>query len=888
MINLSVPSNLFRSFFAAESKGIPKGIALFALLFFVGCCFLDFCPPASAAESRSERLRFEEIVPADTILFAKVSGIDQFLADRETLDLFKIWAESEVQAFIADSREMIPNALGMKGEPKFPCNEAWSLLRGEISLACTSRSTIVGNIPFPSTALALDMGDNHEAFLGSVKSLIEIIVLSKKLEKGSFEYRGQEIGFFGLPLKRWTINYTTIKNLFVITFSRYYLQDIIDTHLDGKPLLADDPSFMRSLARMGGDNVRMAAFLNIRSIGKMLHPFCPYDAEQWIKLLGLDRINALCLGTSVEKGGSRDSIFIDAPGEKKGLFKAFSPCPVSRENMSRAWPDTLLFLDFVVDFEQVLSEADGFIKKAFPEFSGEFQKGLAQFRKETGFDLERDILGPLGKEFSLFLKMPSQGGLAVFPDVIMSMSLDDEESFMGVQKKLLAMLEQGNVQVITSEFGGRSLHYIKLPVQVPFSPTFTVADGRLIAASSTMTMRKYLKWLEKGDPGLSGSEAFKDALADVPEGASALAYIDLKKAVGIAYGSGSQFLPGILAESGLPLDAGLLPMTETITEHLSNDVGYLVVDEDGICLSKRCPFGLSALVSAAVSIADYLVQNDLVHGLMARKAASEETVQVRRQDDPELGKVFLLIQDQKHDLAEKRLTAWIDSHSDQDWSYVLALTYRGDCRMNLGQYSDAVDDYLIVAERDKKSRGRACYNICRAYAFMNETDKAIPFLEEAIIAGYRMFEIDADLECLKDDPRFGIFFDMVTTASGLMREGEYEKAEQLFTEWIYNNPYHGLAAWAMKNRGDCLFELGCYEEAVTDYKNVAKRNDDYKPDVFYSTACACAIMNKPDRAIQYLEMAVQAGFSDFDLMDCDGDLDSIRDNPKFKSLRWTW
>lgn len=56
--------------------------------------------------------------------------------------------------------------------------------------------------------------------------------------------------------------------------------------------------------------------------------------------------------------------------------------------------------------------------------------------------------------------------------------------------------------------------------------------------------------------------------------------------------------------------------------------------------------------------------------------------------------------------------------------------------------------------------------------------------------------------------------------------------------------------------------------------------------IHYNVACLFALEGKHDRAIDCLQEAVRAGFAHRDWVENDPDLDSLRDNPRFKALKW--
>jgi tetratricopeptide (TPR) repeat protein len=208
--------------------------------------------------------------------------------------------------------------------------------------------------------------------------------------------------------------------------------------------------------------------------------------------------------------------------------------------------------------------------------------------------------------------------------------------------------------------------------------------------------------------------------------------------------------------------------------------------------------------------------------------------------------------------------------------------------MLLERYRDAIADFELVAGEDVANRGIAHFNIARCYSLLGEPESAIHHLESAVASGFRIFEIHADLENIAEEPNFRIFMDMVLEASDLIRSGEFELADQLFTEWLYNNPYHVIAAWALMSRGDCRMRLGRHDQAISDFEAAAEMDDGFRSEAYYNCACACAVTGRPEKALDYLEGAVEAGFNDFDLMKSDPDLEIIQTEPRFRALGWTW
>jgi serine/threonine protein kinase/Flp pilus assembly protein TadD len=75
-------------------------------------------------------------------------------------------------------------------------------------------------------------------------------------------------------------------------------------------------------------------------------------------------------------------------------------------------------------------------------------------------------------------------------------------------------------------------------------------------------------------------------------------------------------------------------------------------------------------------------------------------------------------------------------------------------------------------------------------------------------------------------------------------------------------------------------------QAGLDWAERAVAIDPNDPGIQYNVACLFALEGEHTRAIQCLEAAVKAGFAHKDWVEKDPDLDSLRNDPRFKALKW--
>jgi len=83
--------------------------------------------------------------------------------------------------------------------------------------------------------------------------------------------------------------------------------------------------------------------------------------------------------------------------------------------------------------------------------------------------------------------------------------------------------------------------------------------------------------------------------------------------------------------------------------------------------------------------------------------------------------------------------------------------------------------------------------------------------------------------------------------------------------------------------GHVYTHLGRYQDGLAvDAKLVEAAPDD--PTVRYNLACSQALLGQSDEAIATLRIALELGYDDLDFMREDGDLESLRDDPRFRDL----
>jgi len=247
-----------------------------------------------------------------------------------------------------------------------------------------------------------------------------------------------------------------------------------------------------------------------------------------------------------------------------------------------------------------------------------------------------------------------------------------------------------------------------------------------------------------------------------------------------------------------------------------------------------------------------------------------------------------------------------------DPDYAMAHAGIADCCAALIHlYSEPSESYLVQADRASRRALELDSGLAQAHAsrgftlwMMNRVDEAREEFETAI----------------RLDPRH--LYAHYYYGRSSFRQGELEKAAKLFEDACRHQEHHESRYFAAQTYS----AMGHTEKALRSYhlalraieKHVELNPDDARAYTFgavslcrlgeraaglewaeralaidstdagilYNVACLFALEGSHERAIDCLEQALAAGFANLEWAEKDPDLDSIRDNPRFKALKW--
>lgn len=210
--------------------------------------------------------------------------------------------------------------------------------------------------------------------------------------------------------------------------------------------------------------------------------------------------------------------------------------------------------------------------------------------------------------------------------------------------------------------------------------------------------------------------------------------------------------------------------------------------------------------------------------------------------------------------------------------------------MGLLEFQVAVDAFQ--REHARNGSTTALYNQACAWSRAGRTEFALAALEQAILEGFDSVDKirdDGDLVALRALPRFRELLNLATDL-----KLDFQHSERSVDEWRARVPHHEAIARARPAVGRAWFNAGFAqlaarlpEASAVSFRHCLELG--YRPDLCeYNLACASALQNRPDEALESLHRARGHGLEVGARIASDPDLESLRSDPRFRELLDTW
>ena len=538
-----------------------------------------------------------DFLPAQTLLLLSVPDLNGTTTDWKTTDLYKIWSEPDVQAFLAKPLSKVPANADLpatlaqvaKLDPK-NLFIALTVLDEK-----TNQPHLVAGFQFNGSRSDVD------ALLAGPKDQLRQHFPAGKADL--INYQGHSIETFDAGDNN-TVASAYLGDWYVVANDLNLLKSTLDrlehrVPTAAEPALDKDADYQAVLAKLPPNHAtlifaRAQPFVT-RALALAAASGQPVDAE---RRDAAEKLRAIGATTRIENGKLRDTIYALAPGRPP------SPAVLQMNALPLASTDTLFFGAGVFDLPTHLDlpgmNPDGAADSPVKNPLGD----LTTMLQAHGLKLA-DLRAAFGNEFALQLDWPADSAQ---PRLLTSLDVRDHVAAAKFVDNLTNTLSAEDGWQ-TSQADGLAFHTLASPGVSFVSPTLTLSARHLILGLNPPEVHEAAKRENAVTPNFTQSENYKTAMAAVEKPNVAFAYLDSRAFFERLYGAlkpvamlGAAF---VLPQAGEYVDLGKLPPAEAISKHLSPTVLSETSDGQGILLESVGSFtcGEAAVVVVGGSVA---------------------------------------------------------------------------------------------------------------------------------------------------------------------------------------------------------------------------------------------------------------------------------------------
>jgi prepilin-type processing-associated H-X9-DG protein len=327
-------------------------------------------------------------------------------------------------------------------------------------------------------------------------------------------------------------------------------EEAIGTIVSLNKIFKSSPGYARAAKNVDADQV---TFVDLVSVLGLFENKMPASTREALQKTGVLDIESLIITQKMDETGMHSKSSIIFKESVAGVFKLVAP-PNTGQTVHKYIPSNYNFLyrlktaDYALMWKTFCS--------LFNEFSSErdrngFKKGLADFNKELGFDIESDLIACLGGEIAIAVSVPK---MISVPPVLLFIEVKDREK---LEKTLDLIIEKTELKLYSSTFQDHKINTIAAPI---LQPTYTFKDNYLIVSINPAGLREVIQLNEA--VSIFGRAEYKSVRAMVPEKGTSEIYIEMDKIMQLGLTALAAYVP----------QAGEDPLLKQIIEKIQGEM----------------------------------------------------------------------------------------------------------------------------------------------------------------------------------------------------------------------------------------------------------------------------------------------------------------------------
>lgn len=514
----------------------------------------------------TSRIRATALAPADTLLLVHLPDVRQSAIRWPRTSLAQIVREPEMQSFLEKPRAK----LSWLSEMEARFEQIAHVAPGEAYLAVTSiegeSPRFVGGFSFSGSRTAV------EELLAEPRAALRRAWPAGKADIVS--YAGAEIETY--TDKENSVAETIRDGWYLVSNNLELLEATLD-RLDGKPgagaAVASAPLYQQALAPQPAD-ADAVIYARLDTLADKLTPLFAAagqmpDPKQ---LDELRKTQALSAALKFDGQQIRDSLFVLNPS-------ALKRPPMTRRGMDLSTADTLLYYTFnLPETVDVPAQSAAPLAMLVPGIGGMEQALASKGLKFADFG---KIFGP---ELSALVDWPQTD---LQPTILLGLDVRDAVKARGFLDAL-SSAQSSTPRWSRTEQGGNVIYSAPSQGLLP-APALALTDNFVVIGFSEDGITAGVQRIQAKAAALSKTPEFQTAEKAVSAPTEAFGYLDTKRLFERSYGILRPFLAMSLAfnpDSGQYIDAGKLPTTDPISQHLAPSIYSQRSTENGTLIES--------------------------------------------------------------------------------------------------------------------------------------------------------------------------------------------------------------------------------------------------------------------------------------------------------------
>jgi hypothetical protein len=506
-----------------------------------------------------------DLLPDSTLLYISVPDFPRSRQDFAHSELYALWQEPEVQAFLEKPRAALREVVGAgKSDSvleQFFQDRVVGLLEGEVFLGVTSLKLTAFQSGIIAGADVKQKKLEAEAFLKLVEhDLARHFPNSTATEK---RYLGTDYIVWQLTGKN-QVCHAFLNSLLVFTGDEDTLRDVITRFAkqappNAKPLAAS-ASFQKTLKQLPAGH-EAVAYLNVKQLLGVFGPLLALSPQTGGFFQKVANIEASATSVTFADGLVEDFSLI----QYSGTNHVAEP-PIERRTLVLTAPDTSVYAVYSVElaaaYRQTMDALAISGNATLTAAATEFDRGLRQ----RGLHFADDVLANVGPELALIGNW-REG--ASHPDVALVAEVKNADALRPKLDIAMEALKDAAPSASaknpweSQSYLGTSIRSLPVGDGV-VSPSYVVTDKFLILSLTADYARTLVAQSKGSGPTLVDNSVFTEALCRVPAASTSLTYCDVRSlfvplyALALAHAAPNEFV-----------DFGKLPKAETLAKHLA-------------------------------------------------------------------------------------------------------------------------------------------------------------------------------------------------------------------------------------------------------------------------------------------------------------------------------